>query len=104
MKRKHIGLLGFAAAALLAGATSASAATQGHGLMKGLDGGHYLAYKPSVVRKTQQELEHKGLYKGKIDGILGPETMHATAEFQKQNGLHVSGVPTPATRHKLATG
>ena len=104
MKRNTVSLLGFAAAIAVAGATSASAAPTSPGMMKGLDGGHYLAYKPSVVRQTQHALEDRGLYSGKVDGILGPATMHATAKFQKENGLHVSGVPSPRTRHKLAMG
>ena len=57
-----------------------------------------------MVRETQQKLEAKGLYKGPTDGILDSQTMHATANFQKQNGMHQSGVPTPETREKLGIG
>jgi len=70
-------------------------------LVKGLDGGHYLPYRASLVRETQQKLEHQGLYTGEANGVLNSETMRATAEFQKQQGLDPSGVPTPRTREKL---
>ena len=70
-------------------------------LVHGLDGGQYLPYKASTVRETQQKLEQKGLYKGDANGVMNRETMRATAEFQKENGLQASGVPSPRTREKL---
>jgi len=100
MTLKNLRLIGLAL--LMASATTASAATQS--MIKGLDHSVYLSYEPSVVRQTQEALGRQGLYKGEINGVLDPETMRATAEFQKQNGLHVSGVPTPLTRKKLAGG
>ena len=104
MKRVHFVLMSLASASLIAGAANAMATHPSHGMVKGIDGGHYLAYKPSVVRETQQALEKKGLYTGKVDGRLDAATMHAIADFQKQNGLRRSGVPTPHTRHALAIG
>jgi peptidoglycan hydrolase-like protein with peptidoglycan-binding domain len=99
MKRIRVTLTSFVTTALIAGAASAMAPQ-----VKGMDGGHYLPYKPAVVRETQQALEKKGLYSGKIDGRLDAATMHAIAAFQKQHGLQRSGVPTPHTRHALAIG
>jgi peptidoglycan hydrolase-like protein with peptidoglycan-binding domain len=87
------------AAALLLAAASASAARAS--LVNGLDGGEYPPYKASLVRETQQKLEQNGLYKGKKNGVLDSQTMRATAAFQKEKGLHVSGVPTPRTREQL---
>ena len=104
MKPMHVTLSSLVTASLIAGAASAMATHHGHGLVTGVDGGRYLAYKPSVVREMQQALEKKGLYAGKIDGRLDAATMHAIADFQKQNGLHGSGVPTPHTRHALGIG
>ena len=101
MKRFNVTLLSLASAVLMAGAANAAAMSTSHGLLKGLDGGHYLPYKPSVVRHTQQALEEKGLYSGKVDGILDTATMRATADFQRQHGLQTCGVPTPHTRHAL---
>jgi peptidoglycan hydrolase-like protein with peptidoglycan-binding domain len=39
------------------------------------------------VRWAQIELHNRGLYNGSLDGVLGPETKRALAEFQKSNGL-----------------
>ena len=39
------------------------------------------------IRWAQVELRDKGLYKGSLDGILGPETKRALGQFQKNNGL-----------------
>jgi peptidoglycan hydrolase-like protein with peptidoglycan-binding domain len=39
------------------------------------------------VRQAQQALQDQGLYKGQVDGKMGPQTKHAIAQFQKQKGL-----------------
>jgi peptidoglycan hydrolase-like protein with peptidoglycan-binding domain len=39
------------------------------------------------VRWAQLELRYRGLYKGSLDGVLGPETRRALAQAQKNNGL-----------------
>ena len=39
------------------------------------------------IRWAQVELRDKGLYKGSLDGILGPETKRALGQFQENNGL-----------------
>jgi len=103
MKRVHFVWMGLASAVLVAGAANATASSPSPGLVKGLDGGLYLPYKPAVVRETQQALEQKGLYAGKIDGVLDAATMRATADFQRSNGLQASGMPTPRTREALGT-
>jgi peptidoglycan hydrolase-like protein with peptidoglycan-binding domain len=33
------------------------------------------------------ELRYRGLYKGSLDGILGPETKRALTQFQQNSGL-----------------
>jgi peptidoglycan hydrolase-like protein with peptidoglycan-binding domain len=43
------------------------------------------------LRQVQQELKSAGLYKGRIDGLMGPQTRHAVAQFQQQNGLRQTG-------------
>jgi peptidoglycan hydrolase-like protein with peptidoglycan-binding domain len=40
------------------------------------------------IRWAQAELRFRGLYKGSLDGVLGPETKQALARFQKTNGLY----------------
>jgi peptidoglycan hydrolase-like protein with peptidoglycan-binding domain len=42
---------------------------------------------PSQVLQAQQELKSQGLYRGAIDGVVGPETQTAVSQFQKQQGL-----------------
>ena len=39
------------------------------------------------VRWAQLELRNMGRYNGSLDGVVGPETKRALAEFQKSNGL-----------------
>jgi len=39
------------------------------------------------VRWAQVELHNLGLYNDSLDGVVGPETKRALAEFQKTNGL-----------------
>ena len=39
------------------------------------------------VRWAQVELHNLGLYNYSLDGVVGPETKRALAEFQKTNGL-----------------
>jgi len=101
MKRTRVTLAGIVSGVVITGAVAAAAATS-LGTVRGLDGASYLAYSPSVVRETQQALEHQGLYAGPENGVLDAATMKAMADFQKQKGLHPSGVPTPQTRRALA--
>lgn len=39
------------------------------------------------IRWAQVELRYRGLYKGSLDGVLGPRTKRALTEFQQNNGL-----------------
>jgi peptidoglycan hydrolase-like protein with peptidoglycan-binding domain len=39
------------------------------------------------IRWAQVELRYRGLYKGSLDGVLGPETKRALARYQTNNGL-----------------
>jgi hypothetical protein len=40
------------------------------------------------IRWAQLELRNRGLYKGSLDGILGPDTKRALGQFQQNNGLN----------------
>jgi peptidoglycan hydrolase-like protein with peptidoglycan-binding domain len=46
--------------------------------------------KPSN-KAIQQALKNAGLYKGKIDGEIGPKTKKAIETFQSQNNLKMDG-------------
>jgi peptidoglycan hydrolase-like protein with peptidoglycan-binding domain len=39
------------------------------------------------VRWAQVELRYRGLYKGSLDGVLGPQTKRALTQFQQNSGL-----------------
>ncbi len=71
------------------------------GLIQGLDGGDYGQYLPSAIERVQQRLRDMARYAGPVDGHLGAATMQAIGEFQKEQELQVSGVPSPMTRSRL---
>jgi hypothetical protein len=41
----------------------------------------------SQIQEAQQQLKSQGLYRGAVDGIMGPETQTAVMAFQRQQGL-----------------
>ncbi len=41
----------------------------------------------SEVRQVEQKLRGEGLYHGRIDGLMGPETSQALRRYQQKNGL-----------------
>ena len=44
----------------------------------------------SEIKQEQVKLRQNGLYRGRIDGIIGPETRAAVRSFQKKHGLPVT--------------
>lgn len=53
------------------------------------------------VQKLQKKLAKKGFNPGAIDGVFGPQTEAALADFQAQQGLLVDGELGPITRKAL---
>ena len=53
------------------------------------------------VSKLQLFLKENGYLKGAIDGIFGPGTVNALIEFQKKNGLPVTGTADAPTIDKI---
>jgi peptidoglycan hydrolase-like protein with peptidoglycan-binding domain len=53
------------------------------------------------VREAQQALKDKGYDPGPVDGRMGPKTHSALADFQKAQGLRVTGELDPTTSSKL---
>jgi peptidoglycan hydrolase-like protein with peptidoglycan-binding domain len=45
------------------------------------------ALRKNDIRWAQVELRYRGLYKGSLDGIAGPEMKRALIQFQKKNAL-----------------
>lgn len=44
-------------------------------------------FRKDDIRWAQVELRYRDLYKGSLDGVLGPQTKRALTRFQKTNGL-----------------
>jgi hypothetical protein len=59
-----------------AGGTAADAAT--------------LRVSPDVVKQIQSSLQAQGLYRGPIDGIMGPQTEDALSAYRQKQGLQQS--------------
>jgi hypothetical protein len=56
------------------------------------------------VRQIQEQLKTQGLYKGRIDGMMGPETKQAIQQFQQQNNLQATGTLDQQTLAALSSG
>jgi murein DD-endopeptidase MepM/ murein hydrolase activator NlpD len=53
------------------------------------------------VAALQVGLRERGLYKGTVDGVLGPGTERAVLRLQRRAGLSADGVPDVRTRKAL---
>jgi hypothetical protein len=59
--------------------------------------------KPSAaVMKLQQELGQLNYYEGPVDGLMGPQTIAAIKDLQRQAGLPQTGQMNAATQAALA--
>ncbi len=56
------------------------------------------------VRVMQQKLKDSGYDPGPIDGVMGPQTAAALKEYQKTEGLRVTGQADAQTLGKLGIG
>ena len=65
--------------------TPSSAASPSSNSFQG--GSKQASMSQSDVQQAQQQLKAQGLYRGAVDGILGPQTEQALSQFQQQNGL-----------------
>ena len=43
------------------------------------------------IREIQMRLRDDGYYRGRLDGTIGPETRRALRDWQRDNGLQISG-------------
>jgi peptidoglycan hydrolase-like protein with peptidoglycan-binding domain len=59
------------------------------------------AQSPQAIRQAQRQLKQQGLYNGRVDGKMGPETAQAISKFQQQNGLPQSSQLDQQTMAKL---
>ena len=59
-------------------------------------------YDPGqVVANVQSALQQQGYYQGEVDGILGPQTRAALAEYQSAQGLEATGAVDEPTLETL---
>jgi hypothetical protein len=59
-------------------------------------------YDPAqVVANVQSALQQQGFYQGDIDGVLGPQTRAALAEYQSAQGLEPTGAVDEPTLETL---
>ncbi len=56
------------------------------------------------VSAVQRALKERGHDPGEVDGALGPRTRAALREFQKKEGLRVTGRPDAPTLARLGVG
>jgi len=60
------------------------------------------AVTPSAsVKKLQQELGQLNYYEGPVDGVMGPQTVAAIQDLQRQAGLPQTGTMNAATQKAL---
>ena len=43
-----------------------------------------------VIANVQASLQQQGYYQGEVDGLLGPQTRAAVADYQRANGLYMT--------------
>jgi peptidoglycan hydrolase-like protein with peptidoglycan-binding domain len=66
-------------------------------------GGGTTPAKPSAaVQKLQQELGQLNYYEGPVDGVMGPQTIAAIKDLQRQANLPQTGTMNAATTAALA--
>ena len=54
-----------------------------------------------VVANVQQELQSQGYYHGEVDGMLGPLTRAALADYQRDHGLYTTSAIDEPTMSSL---
>ncbi len=59
---------------------------------------------PESIRQAQQQLRSQGLYRGSVDGVLGPETLAAISQFQQRNNLPQTATLDQQTLDRLLSG
>ena len=88
-------------AALLGGAAEAEQRRY-YGPPPGYAGPPPYGPPPGLVYDTQMSLLHLGYDPGPPDGQYGPRTAQAIAAYQQNNGLPVTGQPSPGLLNFMA--
>lgn len=64
-------------------------------------GMHATQATPSEIRQAQEKLQDEGLYHGKVDGRMGPETQQALRQYQQKNNLRATATLDQETMNHL---
>jgi peptidoglycan hydrolase-like protein with peptidoglycan-binding domain len=56
------------------------------------------------IEQAQQALRLQGFYRGRIDGLIGPETQQAITQFQQSQGLQQTATLDQETMNRLLGG
>ena len=70
----------------------------------GASSGSSQASQSGLVKDAQNELQREGLYRGPVDGILGPETKQAIAAYQAREGLQQTATLDQDTVQRMNLG
>lgn len=109
MSRRLLGVLALAAFAsgcsMLPGAKTeppaVSGSTSGTTSMVTTPASATIGVSRDTVREIQTSLQAKGFYKGPLDGIIGPQTRAALANYRQSEGLPPTAVLDQKTLHEL---
>lgn len=63
--------------------------------------GHDEMVSTDKVKRAQQALKDQGLYKGSIDGVVGPQTRDAVARYQRDHKLQQTAMLDDETLRAL---
>ena len=66
--------------------------------------GKHMGARADRVRSAQAALKAQGFDPGEVDGVYGPSTQAAIANYQRSNGLQETGRFDEATLAKLGVG
>jgi peptidoglycan hydrolase-like protein with peptidoglycan-binding domain len=80
--------------------SNTSSGSQGH-VTPSTPSGSHTATPSAAVKTLQQELAQLNYYEGPIDGLMGPQTVAAIQDLQRQAGLPQTGTMNSATEAAL---
>jgi peptidoglycan hydrolase-like protein with peptidoglycan-binding domain len=87
------------------GSTSTHGASpQANSMNMSPQGGATQPASQSQIFQAQQQLKSAGLYRGAVDGVMGPETQTALVAFQREQGLPETAQLDQQTLDRLSSG
>jgi len=83
--------------------TSSSGMSQ-NGNMSSSSASGSASMSSSEIKQAQQSLKDQGLYRGSVDGKIGPQTRSAISQFQRKKGLKQTAQLDAQTLDDLSGG